>query len=85
MSKTPRGDKFIEDMEAASIPWRWYSGRSMYGAQCPAVDIQPNSDVTGADVWRATKLNGLLNDDMGRGFIIYCRDSSAEPAPGDPS
>jgi len=61
--------KFAKDMTEAGIAWRWYSGRFMYGAKCPASVTY--GDVTEEDIIRATTVKGLKMDTLGRGRIIY--------------
>ena len=64
----PVHERFIADMNAAEIPWRVYSGRGMFGRQCPSVYTGHGTEE--ADVYRATKL--LLNTDaMGLGRVLY--------------
>ena len=64
-----RDMKFIEDMNAANIEWRTYSGRAMYGRVCPGVTT--SDDVSEEDIIRATTVKGLKRDNMGRRVIVY--------------
>lgn len=68
----PHHIQFIDDMEAADIPVRAYSGRGMFGAECPAVTCGRNTDHSEHDVYRATEV-GLLKDSMGLGVVLYAR------------
>ena len=43
-----------------------YSGRGMYGKQCPSVDVDGIGEF-------GTKAK-TSHDNMGKGFIIYCPD-----------
>jgi hypothetical protein len=67
----PKEVQFISGMEAAGIPWRLYSGRNMFGRECPAVSVQPGGEFTAEDVIRATTVSGLKTDSLGKGSILY--------------
>ena len=69
VTEKPREIQFINDMEAAGIPWRTYSGRGMFGAECPGAVT--DEDVTEEDIIRATEVKGLRTDSMGRWTIKY--------------
>jgi hypothetical protein len=60
--------RFIKDMESKQIPWRWYSGRGMYGAITPAV--VSDDEWTDQDLIRATNVP-LARDSMGLEVILY--------------
>lgn len=60
--------QFAQDMEEAGIPWRAYSGRFMYGEECPAAVT--SDDVSHEDIIRATKVKGLKTDGMGKYHIV---------------
>ena len=68
-TETPKQKQFREDMEAAMIPLRTYSGRGMYGRETYGVDCD-GTEVHEQDVYRATALR-LQQDSMGRGTILY--------------
>lgn len=56
---------FVEDARMMDFDVDYtYSGRFMYGKQCPAVIIDSVGDFgTSADT---------LADNMGKGFVVYC-------------
>lgn len=60
---------FIKDMEEAGIEWDWYSGRGMYGRQCPSVTT--SDGVSDEDIIRATQVRGLRRDNMGYDTVLY--------------
>jgi len=62
--------EFVRDMEDAGIEVRTYSGRFMYGKQCPAVACDGNREVSTQDVMGATKVK-LSRDSLGLGTILY--------------
>jgi len=65
----PRYIKFAKDMSRAGIPWRWYSGRFMFGEDCPAAVT--SDEVSYEDIVRATTVRGLRTDDMGKRTVVY--------------
>jgi hypothetical protein len=69
--------QFIKDMEAAGFSWMTYSGRGMYGRQCPAVVVGRNLDE--ADVMAATRCRGFSRDNMGLDFVIYLQRGEIRP------
>ena len=64
-------ETFIIEMEEHGIPWRWYSGRFMYGEYCPAVAVGRNRDYTYEEVIRASTVTDLKTDQLGLGDIVY--------------
>lgn len=62
--------QFIDDMTAAGIPVRSYTGRGMFGKCCPAACT--SKEVALHDIMRATKVP-LTTDSMGRGVVCYVR------------
>lgn len=66
----PRYIAFAKDMTKAGIPWRWYSGRFMYGMACPA-SVTDAPDITEEDIIRATKVRGLKQDTLGKDTVVY--------------
>lgn len=60
--------QFIEDMEKAGIPWRTYSGRGMFGRECPAAVT--SDEISEQDVYRATDVP-LSRDNMGLYWVLY--------------
>ena len=66
----PRYIAFAKDMTKAKIPWRWYSGRFMYGVSCPA-SVTNSPELNEEDIIRATKVKGLKQDELGRDTVIY--------------
>ena len=68
---TPFQDKsqrlFIRDMLKAGYALRTYSGRSMYGKECPAVYCERDRFT---DIVRATKAP-IRHDTLGKGYIVY--------------
>lgn len=67
---TPRYKQFVEDMEAANIPWRAYKGR--FGYDGPAAESSRDDGISEQDVYRATAVE-LTRDGMGLDFIFYPR------------
>lgn len=64
-----RDIEFINDMEAAEIPWHWYSGRGMMGRSCPAAVTSSNASQD--DIIRATTVENLRRDSLGFETIVY--------------
>ena len=64
----PQEVQFIVDMKAAGIPWRVYSGRNMFGRECPAAVT--GEEFTDQDIYRATEVR-LLRDSLGKNNILY--------------
>ena len=60
---SPHQTQFVQDALDADLPIRRYSGRGMYGRECPGVNVDDpisfKSDIHYS--W----------DSMGRGFIVY--------------
>lgn len=76
-NETPDQRQFREDMEAAGIEVRTYSGRGMYGQRTYGVTCYRDGGRSGhapseQDVYRATELR-LTQDSMGLGTILYLR------------
>jgi hypothetical protein len=67
-TENPKEIQFIEDMENAGIPWRTYSGRAMYGRECPAVVT--SSEVSEHQIYQATDVP-LRQDQMGLNKVFY--------------
>jgi len=66
--------EFIETMEGEGIPWVAYSGRCMYGRECPAVYCEGRTDIYESDVIQALPKNiarNIKRDDMGLGLVLY--------------
>lgn len=68
--ETPKQQQFREDMEAAGIPLRLYSGRFMYGQETYGVSC--GRDVSEHEVYRATEVS-LHAESLGKGTILYVR------------
>lgn len=76
--KTSKAEEiaFIEVMEAEGIPWYTYSGRGMFGRNCPSVNVGGRNaefheeDVTYA-LGQAGKKIRLARDNMGLGMVLY--------------
>lgn len=64
--------RFIDDMVAAGIHVRDYSGRGMFGKSCPAACTSQMRDVSLQDIMGATKVK-LTTDSMGLGVVCYVR------------
>jgi hypothetical protein len=75
-TETPEQKQFREDMEAAGIKVRTYSGRGMYGRRTYGVTCARGwtgeDGPSEAEVYRATKVD-LITDSMGMGTILYLR------------
>lgn len=83
---------FTELLEAVGYTVRPYSGRSMYGRACPAIDVTP-CIFAGAvlDYEGETRLNpderamliralrGAREDSMGRGSVLYFPTETCSP------
>lgn len=61
--------EFIYDMLRNAIPWRWYSGRFMFGSYCPAAVVDGIEEME--RVIRATAVGRLRQDQFGMGMILY--------------
>lgn len=55
---------FIKDAEEDNFEVYEYTGRSMYGIYCPAVNVDDPSDLT---TRAKTKV-----DNLGKGYVVYC-------------
>lgn len=64
----PRHVQFIEDCEAAAIPWFVYSGRAMFGALTVAAST--SMAIREEDIVRATH-GALASDSLGLGRVRY--------------
>jgi len=62
---TPKRRKFVEEAEAAGLKVRSYSGRFMYGRECPSVNVDYLED---RDLFSMQ----VKTDNMGRGYVLYC-------------
>ena len=66
--------EFIEAMEGEGIPWVAYSGRGMYGRECPSVYCEGRSDIYESDVIQALPkyiARTIKKDSMGLGLVLY--------------
>jgi hypothetical protein len=63
-------EELIAAMGGASLEWRWYSGRSMYGNECVAIEIDTLRDLftIGQSLPGADKPDV---DALGKGYIAY--------------
>ena len=58
--------KFVKKAEALGYEVRVYSGRSMYGRECPSVTVNNPNDFI-AEIG----MKGLKIDNMGLSYIVY--------------
>lgn len=63
--QTDRRSEFVSDAIAQGFKVYAYSGRGMYGAQCPAITVSNPVNFQ-------TKTEPNV-DNMGRDFVLYCR------------
>lgn len=63
---TQREQKFIKKAEAAGYTVRTYSGRGMYGRECPGVTVDNANDFIAE-----MGMKGLKVDSMGLSQIVY--------------
>jgi len=63
--------KYAEELERAGFDVYAYSGRFMYGAYCPAVNIDDLSELV--TLYRSTTIpqGRFRTDSMGLGYVIY--------------
>jgi hypothetical protein len=61
MSENQR--QFIADAESQGYEWVYYSGRGMFGRQCPSVHVEDPSDLETTAKHRT--------DSLGLGYVLY--------------
>ena len=58
--------KFIKAAEKAGLEIKSYSGRGMYGKECPSVHVHDLSEWPGNP-------HKYQTDNMGKGYVIYAQ------------
>lgn len=58
--------KFRQKAESLGYKVREYSGRGMFGRECPAVTVENPSDFIAE-----MGMKGLLTDNMGLKYVVY--------------
>ncbi len=66
MEYSENQQKFVDDAEEQGLEVRRYSGRGMFGRECPAITVDYIGEF-------ATKAR-TRSDSMGLGIVIYAQD-----------
>lgn len=67
-------EEFIRAAENMGFEVQPYSGRAMYGEECPSITLDQYANVN--DVIAELGIRGLRTDSMGLGTVVYCPTKS---------